>query len=64
METPEQIAQWIIDNRYPKNEKEKLSDFEMFNKLIYHIKSLPSFWFNEFNRRHPDEVQEIINNLR
>lgn len=26
----QEIAQWVIDNRYPKNENDKISDFEMF----------------------------------
>jgi hypothetical protein len=24
---PEHIAQWVIDNRYPKSENDKVSDF-------------------------------------
>ncbi|MFT3679447.1 MAG: hypothetical protein QM791_04190 [Ferruginibacter sp.] len=26
-----EIAQWVIDNRYPKSENEKISDFEMLH---------------------------------
>ncbi len=36
--TPEKLAQWVIDNRYPKNEKEKIGDFEMYNFIIEGIK--------------------------
>jgi hypothetical protein len=25
------IAQWVIDNRYPKSENEKVSDVEMYH---------------------------------
>jgi hypothetical protein len=32
-----ELAQWIIDNRYPKSEKEKVSDFEMFNFIVNNI---------------------------
>jgi len=34
------IAQWVIDNRYPKNENNKVSDFEMYYKIIELIQSL------------------------
>jgi hypothetical protein len=33
----EQIAQWVIDNRYPKSEGEKLTDAEMYCTLIEKI---------------------------
>jgi len=36
----EEIAQWVIDNRYSKSEKEKVSDFEMYNLLIEKIEAL------------------------
>ena len=36
------IAQWVIDNRYPKNENNKVSDFEMYYKIIELIQSLQS----------------------
>lgn len=36
----EKIAQWVISNRYPKNEKEKVSDHEMYHALIDKIKAL------------------------
>ena len=29
-----EIAQWVIDNRYAKNESNKISDFEMYNHII------------------------------
>jgi hypothetical protein len=29
--TAEEKAQWVIDNRYPKSEKDKVSDFEMYH---------------------------------
>ncbi len=35
--TAEQIAQWVIDNRYPKSEKEKVSDLEMYNHIVDNI---------------------------
>lgn len=34
MKTIEEIAQWVIDNRYPKSENDKVSDFEMYHTLI------------------------------
>lgn len=38
--TIEEIAQWVIDNRYPKSEQEKLSDFELYHVLVEKIRSL------------------------
>lgn len=35
--TSKEIAQWVIDNRYPKNEYDKISDFEMYRELIIMI---------------------------
>lgn len=29
MKTAKEIVQWVIDNRYPKNEKERISDAEI-----------------------------------
>lgn len=40
MNTPEQIAQWVIDHRYPKSEFDKMSDFEMYHGLVDRINSL------------------------
>jgi hypothetical protein len=34
MKTIQEIAQWVIDNRYPKSENDKVSDFEMYHTLI------------------------------
>jgi hypothetical protein len=33
-EIAEKIAQWVIDNRYPKSENNKMSDFEMYHELV------------------------------
>lgn len=40
MKTAEQIAQWVIDNRYPKSENNKVSDSEMYHKLVESIAKL------------------------
>lgn len=32
-----EVAQWVIDNRYPKSEFEKLSDHELYHGLIEKI---------------------------
>jgi hypothetical protein len=34
MKTIQEIAQWVIDNRYPKSENNKVSDAEMYHTLI------------------------------
>lgn len=38
MKTAEEIAQWAINNRYPKSENNKVSDAEMYNTLVDSIK--------------------------
>lgn len=40
MKTPEEIAQWVVDNRYPQNEKQKVSDAEMYHNLVDSIANL------------------------
>lgn len=40
MKTPEEIGQWVIDNRYPKNEHDKVSDVEMYHVLVNSINEL------------------------
>ena len=34
----EEIAQWVIDNRYPKSENDRISDLEMYNEIVDSIK--------------------------
>ena len=34
-----EIAQWVIDNRYPKSENNKMSDFELYHELVIKIES-------------------------
>lgn len=38
--TPETIAQWVIDNRYPQNELSKVSDSEMYHTVLHDIGEL------------------------
>jgi hypothetical protein len=40
MKSIEEIAQWVINNRYPKNELEKVSDAEMYQTLVQEIYNL------------------------
>lgn len=40
MKTPNEIAQWVIDNRYPKGKNQKISDAEMYHELIINIEKL------------------------
>ena len=44
--TAEAIAQWVIDNRYPKNENDKISDFEMYHEIINKINNKRSIFFD------------------
>ena len=34
MNSIQELAQWVIDNRYPKSAKEKTSDLEMFHTIV------------------------------
>ena len=34
------IAQWVIDNRYPKSEFNKISDMEMYHEIVGMIDKL------------------------
>lgn len=34
MKKIEEIAQWVINNRYPKSENDKVSDAEMYHTLV------------------------------
>ena len=40
MKTKYEIAQWVIDNRYPKSELEKISDHELYNTIVDDIQKL------------------------
>ena len=40
MSSAKEIAQWVVDNRYPKSKKEKISDFEMYHELVVKIEKL------------------------
>ena len=44
--TPEEIAQWVIDNRYPKSENDKVSDSEMYYDLINKINQISTTSLN------------------
>lgn len=39
-----EIAQWVIDNRYPKRELEKVSDHELYYGLVEKVTALPTNW--------------------
>jgi len=45
--TKEELAQWVINNRYPRSENEKVSDHEMFQFII---ENLTIMLDNELNR--------------
>jgi hypothetical protein len=72
-----EIAQWVIDNRYPKEGKERMTDTEMFHLLedmIYASQfkvELPTDGRNEFlssffdavNDKYPDLTKEILESM-
>lgn len=40
MNSIKEIAQWVIDNRYPKTENNKISDHEMYHVLVESMEKL------------------------
>ena len=44
----EEIAQWVINNRYPKSENNKISDVEMYHKILDEICSISQFQLKGF----------------
>jgi hypothetical protein len=48
--TPEIIAQWVIDNRYPKSENEKVPDIEMYNYIVEEIYKIEKMWDDALTR--------------
>ena len=40
MKSAKEIAQWVIDNRYPKSENDKISDLEMYHEIVDSIEKL------------------------
>jgi len=57
--TKEEIAQWVIDNRYPKSDKLKVSDSEMYHMLVDNIEEL----LRDYNRwfKQQDHVTRYFN---
>jgi hypothetical protein len=57
--TKEEVAQWAVNNRYPKSENNKISDSEMYHTLIKKIEQA-------INYTHSCEsftAEEVINVL-
>lgn len=53
----EKIAQWVIDNRYPKSEKEKVSDSEMYHEIIAMISGRTQM--SDTETFTPDEIRWV-----
>ena len=34
MESIQELAQWVVNNRYPRKNKVKTSDLQMFNTIV------------------------------
>jgi hypothetical protein len=43
---PTELAQWVINNRYPKSENDKVSDSEMYNFIVENTPNNP-FSYND-----------------
>lgn len=55
MNSIQELAQWVIDNRYPKSEKEKTSDLEMYHTIVDAFTKL-----NEVKEKAPCEKCDWI----
>lgn len=60
LKTAEQTAQWVIDNRYPKSENEKVSDSEMYNTVKENIHSFSNERLAKLREMLEAEEQECI----
>lgn len=58
MNSIQELAQWIIDNRYPKSENEKTSDVEMYNTIFDTFQNL-----NQKSELKIEELPTIINKI-
>ena len=77
--TKEEVAQWAVNNRYPKSENNKISDSEMYHTLIKKIEQainythsctelqaieeLKDFAYNNCQLHNTDQLEEIIERL-
>jgi len=52
----EELAQWVIDNRYPKSELDKTSDLEMYHYIVDKFKS--------YRQSEIDELTKEVERLR
>lgn len=64
--TAEETAQWVIDNRYPKSELQKISDHEMYNFVKEELEDrdiqLQSLRFiNRMQEKELQELKKVIN---
>lgn len=58
MNSIKELAQWVIDNRYPKSENEKTSDAEMYNTIVDTFQNL-----NQKSELKIEELPTIINKI-
>jgi hypothetical protein len=54
----QELAQWVIDNRYPKSEEEKTSDLEMFHTIVDTFSEL-----TKANEKEPCETEKPQMNI-
>jgi hypothetical protein len=57
----EEIAQWVIENRYPKSENDKVTDLEMFHALNDKIKQYAEECVKASFNKASDVKDQFIN---
>ena len=55
MNSIQELAQWVIDNRYSKSAKEKISDLEMYHTIVDEFANL-----SKANEKEPCEECQWI----
>jgi hypothetical protein len=55
-----ELAQWVINNRYPKSENEKVSDAEMYNFIIDNLKQPENNGWISVEDRLPETGEEVL----
>lgn len=58
-----ELAQWVIDNRYPRGENDKVSDHEMYTTITESVNKMVFAQMDKlFSMISSDERMEILSN--
>lgn len=58
---PQEIAQWVINNRYPRGENDKVSDHEMYTTIVESVNKMVFAQMDKlFSMISSDERMDIL----